>query len=76
MKLMFAWLLKKTGVYNYVWGEFCKEYPVRISGATPEARKYLEDHQRVVQDMMLYGMGCTHYIDPRSISVPKDTVLH
>lgn len=69
MKPLLKWLLNKTGVYAFVWNDFCDQYPIRISGETPEVKKYLETQQKVFTDMMVYGMGCTQHVDPRSVQV-------
>lgn len=76
MKPLITWLLKKIGIYQYVWNNFCDEYPIRISGETPEVKKYLETQSKVFTDTMIYGMGCTHYVDPRGILGCKDVVRH
>lgn len=75
-KIIITWLLKKSGIYNHVWEEFCREYPIRISGTTPEVKRYLETQNKVFTDMMIYSMGCTQYVDPRDIMTRKDVVLH
>ena len=75
MKKLFKYILKKSGVYGMIWDDFCRQYPIRISGETPEVKKYLETQEKVVTDMMIYGMGCTHYVDPNSV-FDKNKVVH
>ena len=74
MKKLFKYLLKKSGIYGFVWDDFCRAYPVRLSGETPEVKKYLETQHKVVEDMLVYGMGCTQYVDPNDAF--KNKVVH
>jgi hypothetical protein len=74
MKPLISWLLKKTGIYNFVWNDFCREYPVRIKGETPELQKFMEVNNKAFTDMLVYGMGCTQYVDPKTVMPAK--VLH
>lgn len=77
MKPIITWILKKIGVYNYVWNDFCDQYPIRLSAETPEVKKYLETQNKVFTDMMIYGMGCTHYVDPKAVNpLLKDVAVH
>lgn len=76
MKLAIRWILKKTGIYNFIWVDFCKQYPIRLSGETPEVKLYLETQHKVITDMMIYGMGCTQYVDPRSVAPLDNMVRH
>ena len=71
---MIVWLLKISGIYGFVWDDFCCQYPIRLSGETPEVKKYLEMQHKVVEDMLVYGMGCTRYVDPNAVF--KDKVVH
>lgn len=70
------YLLQKTGIYKFVWAEFETEFPIRISAKTPELNKFLEVQSKAFTDMLVFGMGCTQYVDPRNIQVDKDTVIH
>lgn len=74
MKSFLSWALKVTGIYQYVWNDFCDKYPIRLSADTPEVKKYLETQSKVFTDTMIYGMGCTQYVDPRSIGLEKPVV--
>lgn len=76
MRTIISWILKKTGIYQHVWNDFCDQYPIRISGETPEVKKYLETQQKVFTDMMVYGLGCTHYVDAKGVFNQKDVVRH
>lgn len=76
MKPILKWLLRRTGAYDLLWDDFCKEFPVRISGKTPELQQFMEANNKAFTDMIIYGMGCTQYVDPKDIGVKKDVVLH
>ena len=67
MKKLLKYFLIKSGIYGFVWDDFCRKYPVRLSGETPEVKKYLETQGKVVEDMIVYGMGCTQYVDPNDV---------
>lgn len=75
MKKVIKWLLIKTGIYGFVWVDFCEQYPVRLSAETPEVKAYLETQHKVVEDMLVYGMGCTQYVDPNAV-FDKNKVVH
>ena len=74
MNPILTYLLKKTGIYQRIWNEFCDKYPVRIGADTPEVKKYLQTQEKVFTDMMVYGMGCTHYVDPANLGAVKPAV--
>ena len=78
MNKVLKYILKKSGIYGMIWDDFCRKYPVRLSGETPEVKKYLEIQQKVFEDMMVYGMGCTKYVDPRTVKMSEQegVVLH
>lgn len=76
MKPLLTWLLKKTGIYSFIWQQFCDQYPIRIGAETPEVKKFLQDQEKVFTDLMIHGMGCTHYVDPKGILGVPDVVLH
>lgn len=77
MKSIITYLLKKTGIYQSIWNEFCDKYPVRISAETPELKKFMEENNKAFMDMMVYGFGCVQHIDARSINKDlKDVVRH
>lgn len=42
---MKIWLLKKLGIYDFVWRQFCDEYPVRLSGKSPELKRYFSENE-------------------------------
>lgn len=73
MNKFLKYILKKSGIYGMIWDDFCCQYPVRLSDENPEVKKYLEMQHKVVEDMLIYGMGCTQYVDPSTI---KKEVLH
>lgn len=78
MNSALTWLLKKTGIYAFVWRQFCDEYPIRIGGKTPEVQKFLQESEKAFTDMMTYGLGCTQHVDPRTIPIiqQENKVLH
>lgn len=76
MKLFIRWILKKSGIYDFIWCEFCKEYPVRISGKTPEFKQFMEANNKAFTDMMIYGMGCTQHVDPQGLFGIQKPVVH
>ena len=77
MKNFLKYILQKSGIYGMIWDDFCRQYPIRLSGKTPEVKKYLETQNKVVTDMMIYGMGCTQYVDPKTINPSlEDVVKH
>lgn len=76
MKPIFKYLLKKTGIYQSIWNEFCDKYPIRLSIEEPKVKEYLKTQEKVFTDMMLYGVGCTQYVDPKTVIPVKDVVRH
>lgn len=75
MNKFLKYILRKSGVYGMIWDDFCRQYPVRLSGETPEVKKYLETQEKVVTDMLVYGMGCTQYVDPKTINMDLENVV-
>lgn len=78
MKKILKYLLIKSGIYGFVWDDFCRQYPVRLGADNPEVKKYLETQHKVVEDMLLYGMGCTQYVDPKTVKMAEQdgVVIH
>lgn len=79
MKPLINWLLKKLGIYQYVWNQFCDQYPIRIAADTPEVKRFFQENDKMFTDMMIYGMGCVQHIDPKSmphLHVPSGEVIH
>jgi len=77
MNPLLKYILKKTGIYQSIWNEFCDKYPVRINAETPELKKFMEENNKAFMDMMIYGFGCVQHVDPRIINPNiKDVVRH
>lgn len=58
---MKIWLLKKLGIWDFVWQKFCDEYPVRLSGKSPELKHYFSENEKAMTDMMLFGIGAIKF---------------
>lgn len=68
---MKIWLLKKLGIWDFVWRQFCDEYPVRLSGKSPEVKHYLSENEKVIADAMIYGMGAVKHVPIEEIIVDR-----
>lgn len=69
---MKIWLLKKLGIWDFVWRRFCDEYPIRLSGTSPEVQNYFQETEKALTDMMIFGMGVTKHVPIKKIIVDKE----
>lgn len=52
-----------TDFVEDIWSDFCEQYPIRLSAKSPEVKKYFAESSKVMEDMLLHGIGVYKHVD-------------